>query len=394
MPTAATEEERVANDIDADTRPAPGGRGRHRTPGAPPPWLSMARVVLAVIGVLVALWLVMLLVRQLAGGDAENTGGAVPGVDATSETATETTTEAASPTDEPSATTAAPTPPAVASPTATGWSAQGAAATMLAAFEAQTEAAVPGALVLAGKFGDDVDNTSVVVSGEWGEGKLRNGLSVAENHEGALRAGKLTARNALPTATTTAKVAVTRSDVRRLPVQSARDAFGALVAVKGPDCAECQDIIVTGVTSTTTRIATTRGPLIVPAWSFAVQGTKARIVMPALAPTALLNPSPGYRGKVSADVAAGQLPLWRTELSRDGRVFTGYVDTAEVRKRGGCWRMYAAESVHAVAVYAAPGTGEATAPCASSIGKVTVRLAAPLGGRTLLDTYWTRAVAP
>lgn len=390
----------MANESDATARPASGGRGRHRTPGAPPPWLAMARVVLAVCGVIVALWVGLSFVTNLVRGDQANPsaapatsdGATTDATGSTGSTGTEAPTGSAS--SGQTSTPVTPTVPPSSPPSSTGWTPQKAATDLVKAFDAEAAAGSKGALVLAGKFGDNVDNTPVTVIGEWGTGKLRNGLTVAANHEQALRAGKLVARKALPTATTTAKVAVTRTDVRSLPVISARDTFATLTAKGRPDCAECQDIIVTGVAPTKTKVATTLGTVEVPAWSYEVQGTKARIIVPALAPTAMLDPSPPFRGKVPPDVDAGQLPLWRTTLSEDGRVFTGFVDTAEVRKRGGCWQLYAHESDTSVAVYAAAGSGSETSPCASSTGRVTVTLAKPLGGRTLLDTYWTRAIAP
>lgn len=385
----------MTDDTGASARPASGRRGRHRTPGAPPPWFSMARVVLAVIGVIVALWLALTLVSRLVGGGADNPGSAPP--NAGDGTSAGPTGSSAPETPAPTTTPGAPTTPAPttsAAPSADQWTPAKLASELAASFDAEVAAGAEGALVVAGKFGDNVLNAPVTVEGEWGAGRLRNGLTVAQNHEQALRAGKLTAKSALPKATTVAKVAVTKTDVRSLPVQSARDAFTALTNSGAPDCAECQDIIIAGVKAGTTRVATTRGPVLVPAWSYEVQGTKARIVVPALAPTALLDPAPPYRGKAPSRVVEGQLPLWRTALSADGRIFTAFVDTAEVRKRGGCWQLFAVESKTSVAVYAARGAGEAAAPCASSTGKVTVRLAAPLGARTLLDTYWTRAIAP
>lgn len=384
----------MTDDTGASARPAPGmqRRGRHRTPGAPPPWFSMARVVLAVVAVIVALWLALTLVSRMVGGDAGNPGSAAP--DAGEGTTTGSSSDPSTGPDPTTASNTSPSTPVTPTPSDDAWTPAKLATEMVASFDAEVAAGAKGALVVAGKFGDNVVSAPVTVEGEWGAGRLRNGLTVAQNHEQALRAGKLTSKSALPTATTTAKVAVTKTDVRSLPVQSARDAFTALTNSGAPDCAECQDIIVAGVKAGTTRVATTRGPVLVPAWSYEVQGTKARIVVPALAPTALLDPAPAYRGKAPSRVVEGQLPLWRTALSADGREFTAFVDTAEVRKRGGCWQLFAAESKTSVAVYAARGAGEATAPCASSTGKVTVRLAAPLGARTLLDTYWTRAIAP
>lgn len=385
----------MANDSGADARPD-SRRGRHRVPGARPPWFSMAGIALAVIGVVLALWLVISLVSGIGGRGDDNPGAAAPSPEQPTGEPNPTgtpgdptgTAEPTSPSPAPGSTSA--TTPA----TAAAWSPHESARQMLAAYDKQAAGAAKGALVVVGKFGENVDNSPVVVTGEWGTGKLRNGLTVAQNHEQALRAGKLTSRKALPTSTTVAKVAVTRSDVRTLPVASARDGFGVLTGARGPDCAECQDIIVTGVSSTTMKVATTLGPLVVPAWSYEVLGTKARIVVPGLAPTALLDPSGGYRAKIAPQVEAAQLPLWRTSLSKDGRVFTGFIDTDEMRRRGGCWRLFAEESAGGVAVYAASGTGVSTAPCASGNGRVTVRLAAPLGTRTLLDTYWSRAIAP
>ncbi len=358
----------------------PNPAGKHRTPGARPPWMATARVTVVVAAVGAALCGVLSLANQLTTGETAHPASAPAGGSGT----------ASAPAASPGAGTGSA--PGTASPGR--WTTAGSAASMVTAFETQLASAVDGALIFAGTSGENTDNTPVVVQGEWSSARLSNGLTERENNTQSLRAGNLTPPVRLPTATTTARIVVSNTDVRRLPVQSAKDAFAGLAQADGPACAECEPIVITGVTSTTMRVNTTVGRLTVPAWSYAVEDSEARIVVPALTPSALINPGPGYRGETAAEFVRSQLPLWRFSMGGDGRVLTAYLDTGEIRARGGCWRLYAVERDSAVAVFATSGRGIPAAPCASSSGRVTLQLAKPLGDRTLLDTYWSRALAP
>lgn len=368
-------------------------RGRHRSPEHPIP--APIRVAVIVVAVAVVLFTVLFVAQRLTSGDSvDNPGQAVPEAPATP----------LEPTAEPSASdssTSSPadTPAPAPSPTETPWTPAGWAKDQLRRFDAVAATADPGALVFMGKFGDNVDNTPVSVSGKWRTDKLPNGMTVGNNHGRALRAGKITSPDPLPTATTVASVKVGKS-VRRLPVQSAQSTLAQLAAVNGPACEECEPIVVTGVTSTTTNVSTTEGRVQMPAWSYAVRGETARLVVPALAPTALLNTTPVWSGKPSAQVDAVMLPLWRTSLGKDGRTYVAHIDTELLAERlpaaesGLCWRLFADESDSAVAVYATHGKPVGTAPCVNEKGRVSVVFAKPLGSRTLLDVYWERAVSP
>lgn len=377
-----------------------GRRGRHRAPGNPIP--AAVRILAVVLLVVLGLVALFFFGTQQIGGDAQqnNPGAAVPDItDAPEQVGEPNATDAAQTAKPEDVSTRTAVPRSSPAPTDTPWSPVTEAARQLQAFETAAGKAVPGALVIAAKFGDDMDNSPVTVSGTWRDTKLANGATVAQNNARALRDGMVTAPDPLPTSTTTGTVRVA-GESRRLPVHSAADALARLAAVEGPPCSECEPLVITGVTSTTMNVSTTKGRVAIPAYSYAVRGERARVVVPALAPTALLNPTPVWSGTRPVEMRQNMLPLWRTSLGRDGRAFVGHVDTKILKDRqppadsGLCWRLFADESEHAVALYAAQGKPVGTAPCVNENGRMSVVFAKPVGERTLLDIYWERAISP
>lgn len=316
---------------------------------------------------------------------ASGTGGQVTVAPSTS-----ATSPAAGP--SPSETPAAPqvgTPAGAPAPVAAR------AAAAIADLARLQAAANPGAPVAAAPLGAGVRTAPGREQGAWGARRLANGLTLGANNERALRAGKVTASVDLPTATTVARVRLPSGERYTAPVASAATVFTQLQAGGGPACPTCEPVVVTGVKPATMVQDTDAGTVTLPAWSYTVRGSKVTLVRPAVTDAGLIRFGPAYRGGTPAAVDAQQLPLWRTAL-RQGRILTARLDPKDVKARatgGGCWRLFASQSDAAVAVYAAKGPADATGACADRAGNVSVRLAAPLGDRPVIDTYWQRVLA-
>ncbi|MDO5710661.1 MAG: hypothetical protein Q4P32_02835 [Micrococcales bacterium] len=267
------------------------------------------------------------------------------------------------------------------------------AASQLRALAALRDVGVPGAPVVAALMGEKVRTGPGVVIGRWESSRLPNGMTAAANNDRALRAGDVVTYAKFPTATGTSRLKLRSGQRISVPIQSARSTLHELRSTGGPDCPACKDIVLTSVKSTTMPVQTHLGPLTVPAWRFTVRDSKVVLVHPAVAPAGLLRFTPSYRGSLAGAVKNSQLPLWRVALGKDNRTVTANLESKDVAKRGGCWRLVAQESSLGVALYAAKGKADSGGGCADRSGRVTVRLAEPLGSRVAVDTYWRRALA-
>lgn len=250
----------------------------------------------------------------------------------------------------------------------------------------------PGAPVASAPLGANLLTVPGRQIGSWESTRLENGMSLATNNDRALRAGRVVSSEEYSTATSQARVRLPSGQRYTAPVASARDTFQAMRAVGGPACADCQDIALTSVKATTMILDASAGKVTLPAWEFSVRGSRAKLVRPAVTDAGLVRFTPAYRGAVPAELDRDQLPLWRTSISDDKRVISAGIERRDVSARGGCWRLFASETDSAVAIYAAQGPADVAGACATPAGNVFVRLAAPLGDRVIIDTYWERAL--
>ncbi|GAB95876.1 hypothetical protein BJY21_000960 [Kineosphaera limosa] len=395
----------------------PRSSGRHRRPPNPRAilWARVAIVGLAAI-VLVAL---LVEVVRLTADPTDKVTAAQPGspghtspsdvASAPTESdpprggeATVPPTSPASPTDTPSPTQAptqtpgtpdAPDAPAVTTPAGAPQPAAQLAAAQLARLHGLVAAANTGAPVATAPLGEHLVTVPGRQIGEWERTTLENGMTLAANNDRAVRSGRLVTHEAFPRATSEARVRLPDGQRYTAPVASAYETFMAMRAIEGPACETCRDIVLTSVKATTMSQDTDAGKVTLPAWEYTVRDSRVKLVRPAVTDAGLVRFTPDFRGAVPPAVEAAQLPLWRTSLSADKRVISAGIERRDVAERGGCWRLFASETDEAVAIYAAQGPADAAGACATPIGNVSVRLAAPLGDRTIVDTYWERALS-
>lgn len=382
-----------------------GSSGRHRKPPNPKA-MRIARVAIVCVAVGVLLVLIIEVVRLTADSSDTVTAqrpGAPMGM----------LTPVASPsatggrglaTVEPSPAATA-TPRATATPTATRrpeevrtsagapTAASSLAARQLTRLSALRADAADSAPVAQAPLGENVLTVPGREVGSWEGRRLPNGMSVGANNDRAIKAGAVVTYEQFPRATSTARIRLPSGQRYTAPVISAYEAHLAMRETGGPACPDCQDVVLTGVRSTTMRQPTDAGDITVPAWEFTVRDSKVKLIRPAVGAAGLIRLTPAWRGTTDAGLEASQLPLWRPALSKNQRVITARIESKDVASRRGCWRLFASETDEAVAVYAAKGPAGASGACADRAGVVSVRLSAPLGGRTVVDTYWQRVLA-
>lgn len=132
----------------------------------------------------------------------------------------------------------------------------------------------------------------------------------------------------------------------------------------------CEEVRVTSATPTTMNVPTARGTASVPAWSFAVEGLAAPLVLPAVVSANAADFAPGHIGTSSS---------WL--LSRDGstlRVSLGLPYCTGAYQR----HLLETDAVIVVWATAAPDNVE----CAAQERRdVTFALRAPIGDRPVID---------
>ncbi len=267
------------------------------------------------------------------------------------------------------------------------------AAGQLAALARLQKAGVPGAPVVAAPAGERRLTGPGVTVGTWEKRTLPNKMTLAANNERALLAGRVVAVAKLGRKDSSRQVTLPSGRRITVPIASSYGSFMAMRAAGGPACPACRDVVVTSATATTMPVRTNLGTMSVPAWRFAIRDSTVVFVQPAIGETGLLRFTPAYRSSVPAAVDKTQLQLWNVGVGKAPRTLTAVIDPKDVARRKGCWRLVAQESPTAVALYAAKGRADGTGPCADRKGRVTVKLAKPLGARVVVDTYWHRALA-
>jgi hypothetical protein len=170
------------------------------------------------------------------------------------------------------------------------------------------------------------------------------------------------------------------------PVISAADALAMLdgsgTPLKGGS-GTISPLVITGVQLGTGSFSTDRGWQTLPAWLFTLGGVQNPAAVLAVAPSAIFTPSSVPRGL--AGIAA--------KRGNSGQTLT-VIFTGAAPGPGPCTADYTAEVAEsatavAVAIHAIPQTATTTGPeFCTDVGydrQVTVTLAAPLGGRVLVD---------
>lgn len=201
----------------------------------------------------------------------------------------------------------------------------------------------------------------------------------------------------LPTTATSIRGSIVRwADGRKMPVRtiSAHQAVSTLQHAAGKQsCDGCTPVYLDDPRPTRSAVQTTSGNATVPAWSFAVHGSRVRITVVAVAaaaavptlPQASALPVPFVAAESAQATGPQTLVLHLVGAGGTGRVACGADYTAT-----------AVESRHAVAVLirAFPHQERVAMVC-TAIGysrAVTVHLIAPLAGRAVLDVVRGQAL--
>ncbi len=198
------------------------------------------------------------------------------------------------------------------------------------------------------------------------------------------------------TATSADGSTVQWADGRKMPVRTI-SAHQAVRTVQHPagkqSCYGCTPVVLGDPRLTRAAVQTTTGNATVPAWSFAVRGSRVRITVVAVDTAAILPTLPEVSGPpgpyVAVDSAVVVGPATLT-LSFVGAPGTGRVEC------GADYTATAIESRHAVAVLVreVPHQEPVGDGCAAvgHLRTATVRLTAPLAGRAVLDAVHGQAV--
>ncbi|WP_327191364.1 hypothetical protein [Streptomyces xinghaiensis] len=207
-----------------------------------------------------------------------------------------------------------------------------------------------------------------------------------EADQRAYATGNFVLRSELPASSPDhGRVTWERGGSLTLPLMTARAAYESVDRGGG----DGPRLTVTGAKLGEMTLATSRGPAIVPAWLFTLEGYDTPLRRAALGPSKLPEPPIKPVGETPTDELA---PLGRlVEVAGDGRSVTvmanhGSCDdgpAVDVLETGG--------SVVLSAWVVDPEKG----PCTSELRseKVTVKLDRPMGGRVLLDAFTGRPVA-
>jgi hypothetical protein len=175
--------------------------------------------------------------------------------------------------------------------------------------------------------------------------------------------------------------------VQLLPLVSAAQALEDLQAAGGQACPDCDALKVTGAKLTTVQIETGRGPATVPAWDFSLQGTAVHVTRVAVSAQANISVSPPAWDPNNP-------PVGQSIESASGSVGGRELTVSFIGARGPgsqpCGADYDAEAVEsetAVVVIIIEHNNPTPVACAAigALRTATVRLAAPLGDRAVLE---------
>jgi hypothetical protein len=210
--------------------------------------------------------------------------------------------------------------------------------------------------------------------GDWEE-------RVGANNKLALLSGKV--ETAVPLSADTPPPAQVRwmdGSAETVPIISAARALAELQATEGQGCPDCNPLVITGATLTSAKIDTSRGPATVPVWQFSLQGTTVRVTRAAISPGGPVHVSPPEWNP--DDPPIGLSVSWAFGHAGGRALMVGFDGDS-------CGTDYTAEAVEspsAIVVIIVEHPSSAT--CGRGVGMnrtATAQLAAPLGGRTVLE---------
>lgn len=211
----------------------------------------------------------------------------------------------------------------------------------------------------------------------------RNAGFSSGGEKDAFGSGHFRLAGALPAAPLPGVVRWADGSTLRLPLLTARAAFGELATQRpcgGPGA--CGQLTVTGAEPGAVTIATSRGMASVPAWHFTVAGLGWKVSEVAVARSALVA-LPDYGPTVPAGQnTPGVSGL--TAVSADGRTLTVGLIGGACDAAWGAYR-YETSTTVVAGSWQKPSPGNGPCPAVGLFRTARVRLARPLGTRVVLD---------
>lgn len=115
--------------------------------------------------------------------------------------------------------------------------------------------------------------------------------AVGDNNKQALMAGRVVTTSVLPgDARSDGGVRWQDGTTTQVAVMSAQDAIVAIHTTASGACQDCTDLVATGATLISGQIQTSRGPAMVPMWSFEIAGTAVKLTRVAIAKSVTVAP--------------------------------------------------------------------------------------------------------
>jgi hypothetical protein len=151
----------------------------------------------------------------------------------------------------------------------------------------------------------------------------------------------------------------------------------------GQPCASgpCGHFTVTGARAGSLMVLTNRGEATIPAWTFIVNGPPYQVTEAALTPGSYSSLPPYVPQGPRDDFGGASLAA----ISPDGRVLTVTFMSGGCGPRTGGGLVYQTPGAVVIGSWGVAGKASGACPAAGIIGRATVRLAAPLGSRPVLD---------
>jgi hypothetical protein len=197
--------------------------------------------------------------------------------------------------------------------------------------------------------------------------------------------GDLVFTGALPTATPPGIVTWPDGTTMKVPVLNEGQAFRELTSSR-----QCPDCVTTPLDVTAARpaaleVATSRGRASVPAWSFTLRGVSTPVIQAALPPGSYVTPDTyGTPAEKLGPLGSGFVGAATATVSADGRTLTLGLPGSPCDTT---WGGLVTETGGAIVVggwMRNPDPGQACA-AVLVLRSATVRLAAPVGDRVILD---------
>ena len=209
--------------------------------------------------------------------------------------------------------------------------------------------------------------------------------AVGDNNKPALMAGLVTAGSLPADRPPDGEVAWQDGTTATVPLLTAGEAVTAIRNGAAAPCGDCVAMAITAAQLATGPISTSRGPAVAPLWEFSIEGTAVKVTRLAVADVVTVVPPPWD---------ANNPPIGLTIDSATGTVggldltvaFVGAPNPGN-QACGADYSAEAAESDLAVVVIVIEHANTGFGGCAAVGARrtATVKLAAPLGDRVVLD---------